>query len=327
MFLKAALLGSIRAHLEEWHALAFVTLVALVLVLIQFSLSGIPQLIANLIAGPIIGEVIYICGLNSSETHIRKTIKWFVYATIIICIIEAFYRFANPNYGYLEEAAKIRPDIEDIVFYAYKFNSLMYQDSNSVGLQLLILFTFILGLKTNNYNLPRWTLLITFLLICLSISRASIIAAIFVFILSKVYKSRIAVSLVVCIVISSIVIKSASLTDASLETKFEILSIFSQYLKHTDYMTFLLGVGAGNAVTVLGIGAHNIVVSYVVELGFFTSILFILYWFRLLLISPGSWLIFAALFINGFSLTSFAVPFFYGSVALLRIIQQRVTVS
>ncbi len=82
-------------------------------------------------------------------------------------------------------------------------------------------------------------------------------------------------------------------------------------------MDLLLGVGAGAADSVLGIGAHNLLVTYVVEFGLVSTALFVVLWALLLNEAPRRTPLLLAFLINGFSFTTPAVPYFYASLFLI----------
>src|SRR5262249_9452609 len=137
-------------------------------------------------------------------------------------------------------------DSEDFTFYGFKFNSLMYQDSNFVGLQLVVQFAFLLGLARHRVRIPRTWYVWTFLLIVLTLSRASMLTAAGLvaidlyrrFARSVVLKFLLMVASAGAVAFAFYLVQN----DISFGTKFDILKRFAHYLSGAHLSDLLFGV-------------------------------------------------------------------------------------
>jgi predicted ABC-type sugar transport system permease subunit len=90
--------------------------------------------------------------------------------------------------------------------------------------------------------------------------------------------------------------------------------IYSQ----ADAVQKLFGIGVGNLFNLAGIFAHNIVATFVLELGIGGSLLFAAYVWILSRKCPTSiYLLVLPMVINGFSLVSTTMPYFFVTLGLL----------
>jgi O-antigen ligase len=244
-----------------------------------------------------------------------------VVVSLPLLIFEAVYRFLNP----INQERYIDAGREDIMFYIYKFNSVMYIDSNFVALYILSLLFF--SFYINRYA-PRtvsffYVCILVFLLFS-SISRAAIFSfLIFLFMLpfsSLIYKWRYYVMLflpALLLFLFQIVFESSGFDD-SLRSKFMILSLTVEYIKDIDPMTLLLGVGVGKAADVLGIGSHNIITTYLVELGLVGTSMISALWILIMIKSRyKAGIIMFPFLVCGLSLTTFAIPYLYAMFGIV----------
>lgn len=237
-----------------------------------------------------------------------------------LLIIEAAYRYMNP----LREEEFINAGREDILFYIYKFNSIMYIDSNFVALYILMLIFFLIYLDNHFQEKNRMLELILVILLVLTISRAAIIAYAFtriLFIARKIiYKFR---RSLIPIFISTLPfifywIALISNIDDSLASKFLILTLLLNYISNASVLELFLGIGLGNAERYIDIGAHNIIATYIIEIGLIGSLLTSLIWISSIVLSKYKTLILIIPFvISGFSLTSLSIPYFYAMLAII----------
>jgi hypothetical protein len=106
--------------------------------------------------------------------------------------------------------------------------------------------------------------------------------------------------------------------DGSLASKFFILSLMTETYRRADTAQRLFGIGVGNLFNLAGIFAHNIVATFVLELGISGSLLFAAYVWILSRKCPASiYLLILPLVINGFSLVSTSMPYFFVALGLL----------
>jgi hypothetical protein len=106
--------------------------------------------------------------------------------------------------------------------------------------------------------------------------------------------------------------------DGSLSSKLFILSLMTEIYRQADTAQRLFGIGVGNLYNLAGIFAHNIVATFVLELGIGGSLLFSAYVWILSRKCPASiYLLVLPMVINGFSLVSTTMPYFFVALGLL----------
>lgn len=245
---------------------------------------------------------------------------------IPLLIFESYYRISNPVfYADFEAMGK-----ESLVFYFYKMNSIMFPDSNFVAMVILSCITFIFYMQTKTKKKYFLVKSILTILCILTFSRAAIASAIIFWIgfilrkqLFKYRKIFIPLGLISVIIIYPILLE-ISMHDESFASKFEIIQSSISFLKIATLQEILFGVGLGNTVKYLGIGAHNIFVFYLIETGVI-GLLFkisILFYIAYITKQKASIMIIPFL-INGMSLTSPAIAYFYAMLAFIVLIECR----
>jgi hypothetical protein len=106
--------------------------------------------------------------------------------------------------------------------------------------------------------------------------------------------------------------------DGSFSSKFFILSLMTEIYHRADITQRLFGIGVGNLFNLAGIFAHNIVATFVLELGIGGSLLFVVYVWILARKCPASiYLLILPMVVNGFSLVSTSMPYFFVALGLL----------
>lgn len=249
-----------------------------------------------------------------------------IFFSIPLLIYEAYYRITNPVF-FVDFAEKGR---EDLAFYYFKINSIMYQDSNFVGLFILSLFFFLLYLKQFTYKKYYLSFSILTILLFTTISRASIFSFIVFSLLyifrQKIYKYRklvFTVSIVLIVVLFPILLEYKTIDD-SFSTKFGIFDKTIEYVSNANFINLLFGVGFGNAVEVLDIGAHNFFVTYLVESGFIGLILIVILWIYILVKTKfKAGIVMFPFLLNGMSVASGAIPYLYVMFAVILILESR----
>jgi hypothetical protein len=279
--------------------------------------------VVNLLLGP----CVYVALQSTpgpSPQESRRLAYTFIVLSLLLCGAEAAYRLTHPDYSHMYAAEAVGHDIGDLSWYAYKYSSFMYQDSNFVGLQLAALCALQAAIWKARLRF-RWLMLTaTLALLAASLSRASIVAGVAAVGWAWSSGRRWSRTAVIAsaVVGASYVLPTLN-GDGSFASKFEILSAFSTYVDASEWSALLLGVGAGQAFSVLGIGAHNILVTYVVELGLVSSLLLLFAWIAITARSRATVPLVVAMLVNGFSLTTMAVPYLYASAFLARELEVR----
>lgn len=283
--------------------------------------------ISNFIISIVVFVSVYTISYKSRSDIIINASEKMIYFSLPLLAYEAWYRISNPVF-YVDFASRNRPDLE---FYYFKYNSVMYMDSNFVGIFVLMLIFFLLYIKqyTNKNYYILFAMLIT--LDILSISRASIIAMLIFLLLYpfrlhfyRYKKILLTISILIVPFLFMIKFDMLHVTDDSLSTKFDIIERTNKYFTEANYIDKVFGVGFGNAFQVLDIGAHNIFVGYLVESGAVGLMLFIYLWSRILFDSKyKAGIVMFPYLLNGMSLSSIANPYLYAMFAVILVLEKK----
>lgn len=249
----------------------------------------------------------------------------FVLVSIPLLFFESFYRITNPV-----DMPYLLPGLdESLAIYSYKFNSIMFQDSNFVALFILVLLFF--WVYINRFSgKGKLVALVLVALLLLTLSRAAALTVFVFFMLyffrGRFYKVRklLYFVLIPLSLIAFNYLRSFSYLDGSFSSKFYIVDLFLSYLSSASFNELVFGVGFGNAVNYLGIGAHNIFVFYFVEVGivgFF--LLFRLWWLVLIKSKYKAGAVVFPFVLAGLSLTSTSVPYLYIIFAIIVELESR----
>lgn len=236
------------------------------------------------------------------QRHTIKVTK-IVYLTIFLLLLlyfsEAAYRFLNP----VITPAMLKNTDESLLFYQFKFNSIMFTDSNFVALSLISLLYFFITILPKGY-FKVIVILSVLVLILLTLSRAAYISTIaLLFLHYAKLKYKVIVGFVFLFLF--IIISSYIFQDGSFLSKLTIIDLFIKYLEKTTLLTLLLGSGIGSSVEVLGVGSHNLFVLLAVEFGFIGLFWFLIYVAcNVLLTSFKTFPYWVAILLCGFSLGS-----------------------
>jgi hypothetical protein len=251
--------------------------------------------------------------LNRLTPHI---IHWVLVFLTIECVSRLIFSPYMP--------ASVERDVTDS-FYLYKA-SLFFFDSNFAGIEILCLLAIMFAFR-ETIGRKKW--LLAYLLLFATLSRASIAAGICQLVVYKLWRWRIwtlfgllvAQGIVIIYLFTSYVTQGSEAIhdiDGSLSSKFFILSLMTDIYRQADAAQRIFGIGVGNLFNLAGIFAHNIVATLVLELGIGGSLLFAAYVWIFSRKCPASiYLLVLPLIINGFSLVSTTMPYFFAALGLL----------
>lgn len=259
-----------------------------------FALSQIalatPAAYVNLILGLLMGIVFSLSAQQVPLEKSKSVVKFFITSTLLVISADSFYRLSNPGLpsdSYMDEGTLIENGGE---FYLYKFNSLMFADSNSTALVLICLF-FVTYYATNLKLLPKRfgfiILSIIYILVILTFSRAAFISLTFVLILKKLYNRYFLIFLAPASLISIITLFSVLQGDGSLATKFMVVEKTLFVIGTSDVFQILFGYGFDRTREVFGFTAHNLFIEYLLGSGVIGFLFFILYWFFIFKLLPA----------------------------------------
>lgn len=261
------------------------------------------------------------------KSDIIKASKYFILFSIILLSIEALWRFSHPVF-IVEGTGKDYRDTEDLVFYAYKLSSIMFQDSNFVATYSLSVFFLCLNLIREKILTSKLPLIIIGVLIFLTLSRSAIITIPLAYVLLDVILKRKSFKLrflfIIMFLFFTVYIYIKLATDISFQTKFTILNLTFEHLSNSTFLDVITGVGYGNSVHYLGIGAHNLFITHFIESGVIGFLFFILV--SVMFVRPSnkkSLYITVPFFISGFSLSGHAISYYYTCLVLVYLINKK----
>lgn len=252
--------------------------------------------------------------------------KYFIWFTILLLTIEALWRITHPVF-FLEGALKDYRDMEGMLFYAYKFSSIMFMDSNFVGTYALTAFFYYYYLLRKNYTKSKVPLILLFFLIVGTLSRSAIITVfvtfLFIYFLSiKIKIKHILLFFSIVILVSFFLIPKI-MNDPSFSTKFIILNSTWEYIQKSSLLNFLFGIGFGNSYKYMELGGHNLFITHFVESGLIGLLFFLMINLSLIKRTQKySLYLTIPLFISGMSLAGHAISYYYACLALIFVIQQ-----
>lgn len=268
----------------------------------------------------IVISVLYypICSLALKQVSFKTLsfiAKSFLIFNILLLTVESVHRIINPTmFNWTNESN---------FFYMFKFNSIMFADSNDVGFLILCILCFGMYLKRHQVFRISWFVLIyLFVLLLLSFSRAAILSCLISFFFFFIY-SRFNRILKIIFWITSLFLASSVVAiliqDGSFLTKLEILNNSINYLAGVSFDAFLFGVGYARSEFVLnGIYGHNFIILYLIEFGLVGLILFI---FILLSIFNNTKTNFKYILvpyiIAGMSYAPYMIPYFFAIAAMI----------
>lgn len=264
----------------------------------------------------------YMYHRNGLLNEVFRNIFWLLYGFIFAGLVSNIRKISDWSYVinksipfilfifFVESLYRIYSGLgSGFNFYNFKFNSLLYPDSNFVAINLLILYIFVDKFCSyiSGYKIHK-ILLIFLILLCFSrtvylIFIFYIFSKNFNFLGKKSYKKWIFIVSSIFVTILGVFLifndlYSYIITDGSFLTKLEIFENFTKYF-FSDGLTFLFGVGSGNLIDFTGRESHNLF-GLTIEMGVVWIVLIIILFTNFLREKNFSWIVMAVLF-SGFS--------------------------
>ena len=269
--------------------------------------------------------------IKLTKKEIMNLCAYMILVHVILISFDAIIRLANPNvYATNIYSGHTR---ESGLAYMFKYNSIMYPDSNFVGVQVCLTYFFTVYLIKENL-LVSWAKNlkhVLFVLVILSTSRSAIITMfLYTLIFNKISfpfqltRKQILwlIGIVVFLIIVSVFILSLIKNDESFNSKFMILYLANDFLKSIPISSIFFGIGMGNTFSFIGIGAHNLLVTLTLETGLIGLILFMSSMYYSIKKTSGKALyILFPLFTMGFSFVSLALPFLFTFLAIIYVVE------
>lgn len=256
----------------------------------------------------------------SSDKILNISVK-FINISILLVIIETIWRLTHPwqpqtTWQFMQV---------DSSFYKYKMNSIMYQDSNFVGIFIVALFFFCIYLRRYQAILLKWQMFMLTILCVLTFSRAAIFTLIAFYILigfkTKIMKILLSIT---AIITGATFIFGYMNSDISFLSKIEIVDRAFEFLSDTTMSNVLLGIGFGNSFEYLRIGAHNFMITYLLESGLIGFILLFVLWWRILKKTKfKAGIVMLPFLLAGMSLAGHAITYLYCIFAIIYILEKK----
>jgi hypothetical protein len=202
---------------------------------------------------------------------LKKITYFFIKSSILLLVLECFLRFYNPD---------LNSTVNDTWNNKYKLNSIMFTDSNTVGLYINCLFFFLYYLKERFRFKLKIEMFLLFILCILTFSKGAIgtiLLTLIIFrywLIIKRFKQIIICAIVP--IVGGIVYAYTFLASnfASLQQRINILYSFLDYIKkHPDYLIF--GGGPHSSIELIGRGSHILFLVLITGLGVFGLFLFL----------------------------------------------------
>ncbi|MEI8390614.1 MAG: hypothetical protein WCG23_12125 [bacterium] len=221
-------------------------------------------------------------------------------------------------------------------FYAFKGGSIMWNDTNGLGLQVVVMFFLALYLDIiqpkKSYKVYQ---LILFIVTILSFSRMSIVAIVVFWIIFKQARKLFSLKNIILMLSFGLAFlllqncfTSLNLFEGrSLDSKFYVISKTIDYIKNADLSSILFGVGLANTKSVLGYWpGHNYFSMYFVGSGLigFLVVSSLLFYISIKTRFKALIIILPILF-NGFSVYIMYNAFFFSSLAIIYLIERNLS--
>lgn len=257
--------------------------------------------------------------LYCDRYQIQKLSRWMINVSIPLVIYEGIYRWQHP----IVYINNVRYHIE---YYQYKYSSIMYGDSNYVGLFCVCLFFFCVYLEKNEQLNLKIQKIILAIAIIGTLSKASIATLIVFYIMFDV-KAKLWIRM--CIMGVGVMVGLSDfvaiiLRDGSFVGKISIIKRTYLFLKAAPIKMILFGVGFGNTNMYIPGGAHNLIATYIVESGVVGLFLLFWIWYNVLKITKYKlYVVLLPFFVNCMSLSGHANTYFYTILAIATMLEKR----
>jgi hypothetical protein len=257
-----------------------------------------------------------------------RLVEKFILFTVMLLIVECIWRFTHPDPAYKEFAATGDPRW----IYQYKMIGLMYIDSNSTAIHIVILFFFLLYRESEGSGKYKWAKLILLVLLVLTISRAAWFGAAVGWVYFRYLYGRKIPSYMLNLILLSLgavlfyvfFIEARIKDDISYNTKFEIVTVAIDYMKKAPALNLFFGQGFSKSLDVLDIYAHNFLLVFLIESGIAGLVFMIVLLIQFVVTTRRKALIILVPFIlTTLSASMTFIPYLYVVMALVYIDQQQ----
>lgn len=254
-------------------------LICLLLFVVVFNIRYLhTSTFINLFFSVISYFIIRSCSNNFGLDFWISTTVLMIKVSLFIIFIDTIYRLLNPS-----DLTDFIKNNSGSLFYIYKSNSLMFQDSNSTGLVALVLASVYKFLYRNKLYKSRFIWLLTVTIIFLSFSRGAIVSLtllVFLDFYVTLPKRLRYFSSIILVCTSSIFLYyllKFVFNDASTLHKFSILNEMYTLVYYSNISSILFGFGLEASIDMLGKHTHILLLTYFFEVGLIGLLLFIVF--------------------------------------------------
>lgn len=266
--------------------------------------------------------------VKSPKKKISDGIHFFYNISVIFGVADFIYRLFTSEWNMTGK----------YFFYNFKMHALMFLDSNWTGFFFMLEFAFFVYLKDKNlFGIKRKHLLIVFLIVVLSVSRAAMLSCVIVIIFSKIKKYRRIRKLILpFLVVFLIFVIPLMITflsrDDSFSTKLRILDGLAYYFKHIDFFKLFVGLGplGSENFSLLGdigasLGGHLYLIVKIMDIGLIGLFFELLFLFSVIRLTGREFLyIFLPFIICGLSMCPSNLSPLYVFAGLMLFIEKNV---
>lgn len=203
--------------------------------------------------------------------------------TVVILFLDTCYRLLNPG-APTPEHEMILMKNDGISFYLYKFNTLMFADSNTTGLISLIALVSYLSIKglTPRAGLCRFWIYSMLLILLLSLSRAAIFTYFLTLVVHYYNKLNVkikvfATPVFVFVIVALILFIYLYIEDGSLNSKFYLLNHFYSKFFSLNAKEIIFGVGFDSYEEFMGMSSHLLFLTVFLSMGLIGFALYVLF--------------------------------------------------
>lgn len=257
-----------------------------------------------------------------SPRAVDKAMKRVIDFTIVLGIFEAAVRWFFPFQTYDDKFLQFVAE-SGSTFYLYKFNSVMYQDSNFVAMWLLVVAV----MAFEHMGFARAGKKVTLLcgLVGLTICRSAIVFLIAYIIVNLIRRYvpfrglRVLLYVVGCVA-GCLFLINMIINDDSFQSKITIFTLVTaNYFSGINLQTFLLGFGMSNSALLLdGIAAHNFIVELLIDAGAIGASYTLISMFYLASLSGRAGYTIVWIFLlAGMSFAPITIPYLYVILSML----------
>ena len=290
----------------------YLGLLYILYILVISTIRGFTSSVFNVLISVTYFIFTYVILSNDTPDKIVFYIKCLLKVSIALLLIEAIARFLLAS-----------PEAHGI--YMFKFNSIMYQDSNYVAIFIMSLYFLAFYLNEKKYVKLTKYLIVLLILLIATFSRATILTTVFFSILftSKISrKHKLFIFLFGGIVGAIIVAKI--LGDESNEMRFYIINrAVDFYFNESSLLDKLFGIGFGRSQEYISFGPHLFIVMNLLESGIVGFIILIILWIKILLDSSFAckYIMFPFL-ISGFAMSPHLITYLYCGFAMIILLEK-----